>query len=157
MRVVPVPTVTEAVPTAKCEVVLLGEPATNVMVAVSLPVPMLAVTVSLCALVEVTFAVKTPNGLVLPELGVNVVFVPVAVKLTVWPLTAFPCPSFTVVVTLALPLALSELGLTTTDDSVRLGDPATNITFAFSVTAPSVAVIRSGRVSGQRGKRVARP
>jgi hypothetical protein len=69
--------VTDAGLAVTVEVVLLGAPATNVTDAVLLNAAMVAVTVSLCAVVEANVAVKTPEALVLPLVGVNVLFVPV--------------------------------------------------------------------------------
>ena len=74
--------VTEVGLVASVEVMLLGAPATKVMGVVLVTAPRVAVTVLLSALVEVRVAVKTPEALVLPEVGVKVLPVPLLLRLT---------------------------------------------------------------------------
>jgi hypothetical protein len=64
------------------DVALAAGPATKVTPAVSLIAPMVAVTVFACAVVELNVAVNTPDALVVPLTGVNVLFNPVLARLT---------------------------------------------------------------------------
>jgi hypothetical protein len=64
------------------ELTLLGAPATKLTVVVSVNPPIVAVTVLLWATVELNVAVNTPEALVVPLAGVNVLFEPLLAKLT---------------------------------------------------------------------------
>src|SRR4051812_519968 len=118
--------VSEAGAAARVVVVLLRAPATNDTVVVTLTAPSVAVTVLLSALVEASVAVKTPEALLLPEVGVRVLPVPVLASDPVWPLMRFPCASLTVTVSavVLVPSAVTMPGAALTDEVLLLGAPA---------------------------------
>src|SRR6185437_2489424 len=72
------------------------------------------------ALAAPNVAVNTPEGLVVPEAGVNVLLLPVLLRLTACPPITFPCASFAVAVSVevVVPFAVTELGEAT---RVQLG------------------------------------
>src|SRR5580692_4116966 len=104
-------------------------------------------TVSVCATVDASVAVNTPEALVVPVTGANVLPVPVADRVTAVPATELPLASSTVTVSAVVdaPFAVTDPGLATMLDLVAAGAPvpATNVTDVFSCALPSVAVIVS--------------
>jgi hypothetical protein len=130
---------------ANVEVLLLGEPTTNVTFAVLLTEPMVAVTVFDCTTVDVMVAVNTPDAFVLPDDGENAFPEPVLLRLTACPEIRLPCASFTarVNVVVVTPSAGNDAGLALRLDVAALGPPATNVTEALAEAEPKVAVIVS--------------
>lgn len=128
--------------TVMVDVVLFGEPATNVTVAVSLTDPMVAVIVSTCALELASVAVMTPELLVFPDAGLNVLLVPDPASVTAWPLMGLPCASFTVTVSCVVVLlsATRLVRLATKLDVVFETAPGTKLTLLLTLKLPIVAV-----------------
>lgn len=124
---------------------LLGAPAVKVTLAVSLTVPMVAVTSFICAVVDAKVAVNTPEGLVLPDRGEIVLAVPLLLNDTAWDGTGLPSASFTVTVNVVVvtPLATRLVGLAVKVDKVVFGEPAVNVMDAVRLTTPTVAVMFS--------------
>jgi hypothetical protein len=104
-------------------------------------VPMVAVMVSVCANVEVSVAVNTPET-VLPLVDENVLLVPEAVKLTAWPDIELPLASSTVTVSVVVvvPSAASDVGLAVTADFALLGTPSVKVTEAVFDKPAKLAV-----------------
>src|SRR5580700_9188312 len=107
------------------DLVAAGAPATKVTEVFSWAPPSVAVTVSVCATVDASVAVNTPEALVVPVIGANVLPDPLADSVTVDPATALPLASSTVTVSAVddVPLAVAEPGLATMVDLVAAGAP----------------------------------
>jgi hypothetical protein len=123
-------------------VVLLAAPAVNVTLVVAVAPPAVPVTVFNSALVEARVAVNTPELLVVPVLGLNVLLEPLLLKLTACPATRLPCTSATVNVrsVVLVPSAVTDVGLAASVEVLLRGVPPTNVTFVLTLTIPIVAV-----------------
>ena len=87
--------------------------------------------------------VNMPAPLVVPDEAVNVLFVPVAVRLTACPGTGLPKESRTrpVKITWATLLAtVLSFGLATKEDMALLGDPATTANEREAEAAPAITL-----------------
>lgn len=134
--------VTEAGLATTLELVLLGTPATNVTVVVSVTEPMVAVMVLLCATVDANVAENMPEALVLPLTGERVLLEPLLARVTAWPDMRLPCASLTVTVNVVVlvPSAVADVGDAATLEVAALGAPGINETLVVATTEPIVAV-----------------
>src|SRR2546426_3995923 len=131
----PLPTTTDVGEAATVDCAAETGPAPTVTLAVCvIPVPLaVAETVFDPATVDLTAPVATPLALVVPLGCVSVLPLPVAASTTVAPLSGIPLASFTVTVTVALPLpAVSDAGVAATVDCAP--DTTGHVTVALAVS-----------------------
>src|SRR6266581_8960392 len=140
---VPLPTTTDVGEAATVDCAAETGPATTVTLVVCvIPVPLaVAETVLAPVTVELSVPVATPFPSVVPLGWVSVLPLPVAASTTVAPLSGVPLPSFTVTVTVALPLpAVSDLGVAATVACEADTAAAVTVTAAVCVTAVPLIV-----------------
>src|SRR6266704_492935 len=116
---VPLPTTTDVGEAATVDCAAETGPATTVTLVVCvIPVPLaVAETIFDPVTVELSVPVATPSAPVVPLGWVSVLPLPVAASTTVAPLSGVPLASFTVTVTVALPLpAVSDVGVAASVD-----------------------------------------
>lgn len=124
-------------------VVPLGEPARKVTLVFNAVPSTVAVTVLRPDCVEARVVVNTPDVLVVPDAGANVFAVPVAVMTTGAFCTGalLLLSTVTVMVVVAVPLAVRLFGLATMVELVTLTCGVVNVTFALVVTLPATKAL----------------
>lgn len=105
--------------------------------------PTVAVIVFTAACVLVSVVVKTPEPFVGPDAGEKVLWVPVALIVTVEPITGLPEPlsTVTVMVVVEVPSAVTTLGLATMVDRVGLTNAAVNTKLALALMVPATKAV----------------
>ncbi len=136
---VPLPTTTDVGEAATVDCAAETGPATTVTLVVCvIPVPLaVAETVLAPVTVELSVPVTTPLASVVPLGWVSVLPLPVAASTTVAPLSGVPLASFTVTVTVALPLpAVSDVGVAASVDCEADMTGQVTATLAVSLFEP---------------------